>query len=786
MALYLNNLDLNGNQLQKAVVHPLGTAPASAQEGQIYYDTGDNVIYVNTSTTANSPNWVNMQSGDLTGITAGAGLTGTATSGAATLAIGSGGGITVNADDIAITAAQTGITSIYNTSLKIGRVSSGSHIDFSANANRIDFAVGSEDIIKFKTNGEIEATKFDGALEGNADTATALAAAVNIGGVSFDGTGSINLPGVNTAGNQNTSGTAAIATTVTVADESSDTTCFPLFVTAATGNLAPKSGSNITFNSSTGVLSATGVTASGFTGDLTGAVTGNADTATKIASITNSNIVQLTATQTLTNKTIAASQVTEISNITAAEGAQLENIGTTTISAAQWGYLGAATGAITNTDVNVSAANLKTALGDGFPSNTVTIGDSDDTVTFANDVTVSGDLTITGNTITTNVETVTVKDPLIRIANNNAADAIDVGLYGTYVSTIDGTSATRFSGLFRDASEDTDSWTFFKDLSDEPTTTVNTAHSTFAFADIKAGVGKFTTVTGNGSGLTTLNGSNISSGTVAAARIANLATSKITSGTFANARISSGSVTQHEGDIDHDALTNYAANEHFTQANITTVGTIGTGVWQGTAISTTYLSGQSGTNTGDETKARINALDITELGTISSGVWNGSVIASAYLDSDTAHVTQTQTLTNKTLTSPVLNTGVSGTAIKDQDDMSSNSATHLATQQSIKAYVDSQTSSSGNTGGRQAFVLGHATSGVAGNTGSANGNNVFTITHGMGASRNYGVEVIRNGNNSGGGETVIVDVTRPSDTTIVITCAAAVTALDYTALVCKY
>jgi hypothetical protein len=50
--------------------------------------------------------------------------------------------------------------------------------------------------------------------------------------------------------------------------------------------------------------------------------------------------------------------------------------------------------------------------------------------------------------------------------------------------------------------------------------------------------------------------------------------------------------------------------------------------------------------------------------------------------------TDTQTLTNKTLTSPVINTGVSGTAIKDEDDMASDSATHLATQQSIKAYVD--------------------------------------------------------------------------------------------------
>ena len=48
----------------------------------------------------------------------------------------------------------------------------------------------------------------------------------------------------------------------------------------------------------------------------------------------------------------------------------------------------------------------------------------------------------------------------------------------------------------------------------------------------------------------------------------------------------------------------------------------------------------------------------------------------------------TDTLTNKTLTSAVLNTGVSGTAVLDEDDMSSNSATQLATQQSIKAYVD--------------------------------------------------------------------------------------------------
>jgi len=57
-----------------------------------------------------------------------------------------------------------------------------------------------------------------------------------------------------------------VPTSITVADESSDTTCFPVFVTAATGDLAPKTGSNITFNSSSGLLTAVGLTLSG---DLT-------------------------------------------------------------------------------------------------------------------------------------------------------------------------------------------------------------------------------------------------------------------------------------------------------------------------------------------------------------------------------------------------------------------------------------------------------------------------------------------------------------------------------------
>lgn len=58
-----------------------------------------------------------------------------------------------------------------------------------------------------------------GNLDGNASSATKLATARTIGGVSFNGTANINLPGVNVAGNQSTTGNAATATKAVSADE---------------------------------------------------------------------------------------------------------------------------------------------------------------------------------------------------------------------------------------------------------------------------------------------------------------------------------------------------------------------------------------------------------------------------------------------------------------------------------------------------------------------------------------------------------------------------------------
>ena len=60
-----------------------------------------------------------------------------------------------------------------------------------------------------KINGALEVT---GTITGNIATATTLATARTIGGVSFDGSANINLPGVNTTGNQDTTGTATNST----------------------------------------------------------------------------------------------------------------------------------------------------------------------------------------------------------------------------------------------------------------------------------------------------------------------------------------------------------------------------------------------------------------------------------------------------------------------------------------------------------------------------------------------------------------------------------------------
>ena len=113
------------------------------------------------------------------------------------------------------------------------------------------YIVGGQQII----SGIVTATTFSG----SGASLTALNASNLASGTIPDGRFPSTLPAVSGANLTN----LPAATTIPVADESSDTTCFPIFTTAATGSLALKSGSNLTFNSANGTLTATAFSGDG-------------------------------------------------------------------------------------------------------------------------------------------------------------------------------------------------------------------------------------------------------------------------------------------------------------------------------------------------------------------------------------------------------------------------------------------------------------------------------------------------------------------------------------------
>ena len=152
--------------------HASDTTIARASAGQITVE-GTAVVLAGGANHDGFSDFVANEHIDHSGvsISAGSGLTGGGTIAAnRTLTVGAGNGITVNTNDVAVTAAQTTITSVLNTGLVAGR-DAHNQIKFSTD-DQIIFRVGNADGVIFKASGEIEATKFDGALEGNADTAS--------------------------------------------------------------------------------------------------------------------------------------------------------------------------------------------------------------------------------------------------------------------------------------------------------------------------------------------------------------------------------------------------------------------------------------------------------------------------------------------------------------------------------------------------------------------------------------------------------------------------------------
>ena len=143
-------------------------------------------------------------------------------------------------------------------------------------------------------------------------------------------------------------------------------------------------------------------------------------------------------------------------------------------------------------------------------------------------------------------------------------------------------------------------------------------------------------------------------------------------------------------DLDFSADTGGALSIDLDSESLTFTG--GTGIdTSGSGNAVTFaIDSTVATLTGSQTLTN-KTLTAPVISTISN---TGTVTLPTSTDTLVGRAT-TDTLTNKTLTSPTittatLNGAVSGTSIKDEDNMLSNSASHLATQQSIKAYVDSQ------------------------------------------------------------------------------------------------
>ena len=95
----------------------------------------------------------------------------------------------------------------------------------------------------------------------------------------------------------------------------------------------------------------------------------------------------------------------------------------------------------------------------------------------AGNINVSGNVIVHGDTFTVNSTSISIDDPMIRLADNNSANITDIGFYGMYVDT----GVTKFTGIFKDASES--KWHLFDGDLTEPGENTHITNNAFLTVD---------------------------------------------------------------------------------------------------------------------------------------------------------------------------------------------------------------------------------------------------------------------------------------------------------------
>ena len=95
------------------------------------------------------------------------------------------------------------------------------------------------------------------------------------------------------------------------------------------------------------------------------------------------------------------------------------------------------------------------------------------------DVNIQGAITFGGTGTTVSAANLSVTDPIVFVGNNNAGDAVDLGLVGEYTSS----SVKKYAGVVRDATDGV--MKFFKDATTKPSSTVNFSGAGLVYSDIQ-------------------------------------------------------------------------------------------------------------------------------------------------------------------------------------------------------------------------------------------------------------------------------------------------------------